>query len=373
MLMIVMMISAVVVLYLQQAFFWYFSRRGLSAEVNFGKQEMTAGEKNRIFISVSNRKGFPLSAVSLSFRLDKGIQYIDDENNTVSDYTYRYDVFSVGSYEKVSRNAGILCTQRGYYRIEELELITNDLFYTRVFHQRCRSDSVLYVYPEPVQAEVAAEAARKIYGEMAARTFLVEDPYEFTGIRKYQPYDELRYINWKASVRQGEWLVNQKGSMSDQKVVMLLNATGGDGYNPILMEKGIAIAYSVAELLIGQGIQTGIISNGTDQEEGRMIRLAAGASREHGFSIGRCLARLKENMQKDSFGECIQELLEEQEETDTIYIMISEACVECVEIFQKLESSYEGAQMILLKMQDTRTEKLEYLASNIMTWEVPYA
>ena len=371
--MMIIVVSAIVVLYLQQVFFQYFSQRGLSAKVSFKRQEMTAGERNQISIYVSNRKRFPLSAVSLSFRLNKNIRYVEDENNTVSDYTYRYDVFSVGAYEKVSRDMDISCGQRGCYKIEELELITNDLFYTRVFHQKCRSDSMLYVYPEPVKADLAAEAARKLYGEMAARTFLVEDPYEFTGIRKYQPYDGLRYINWKASARQGEWVVNQKGSMSDQKVVVLLNATGAGGYNQILMEKGIAIAYSVVELLIAQGIQTGLISNGTDQEDGQVIRIEAGASREHGRAVGRCLARLKENMQMDSFEKCIQELMEGRKNEDTVYVMISEAHAGHVEMFQKLEAYCEGAQMILLKMQDTRTENFDCLASNIMVWEVPYA
>lgn len=374
MMMLEMLAAAGIALWLQQKFFQIYSRRGLSAEVYFDEEELNAGEKSTISIIVTNRKNIPLSAVSLAFRVDKTIRCLEEENSAVSDYTYRYDVFSIGGYEKVRRVAPILCQKRGYYEIQDLELSTSDLFYRKQFHKECHSDSVLYVYPAAVPAELSEKAARKIYGEVTARRFLVEDPYEFRGLREYQPYDEMRYINWKASARCTELMVMQKGSMSDQKVVILLNAASDDGDNRILVEKGISIAYALAEHLIREGIQTGLISNGRDRLDGKTIYLEAGAARSHVEAIGRCLARLIETSDQTSFASCIKERILSEENQDTVYVVISEVRNRnAVADFPKLAEVCEGSQMILVKRIDDKTEDLEQLSENIMMWEVPYA
>ena len=323
MMMLEMLAAAGIALWLQQKFFQIYSRRGLSAEVYFDEEELNAGERSTISITVTNRKNIPLSAVSLAFRVDKTIRCLEEENSAVSDYTYRYDVFSIGGYEKVRRVAPILCQKRGYYEIEDLELSTSDLFYRKQFHKECHSDSVLYVYPAAVPAEL---------------------------------------------------MVMQKGSMSDQKVVILLNAASDDGDNRILVEKGISIAYALAEHLIGEGIQTGLISNGRDRLDGKTVYLEAGAARSHVEAIGRCLARLTETSDQTSFASCIKERILSEENQDTVYVVISEVRNRnAVADFPKLAEVCEGSQMILVKRIDDKTEDLEQLSENIMMWEVPYA
>lgn len=374
MMMLAMFAAAGIAVWMQQKFFQIYSRRGLSAEVYFDEEELNAGEQSTISIVVTNRKNVPLSAVSLAFRVDKTIRCLEEANSAVSDYTYRYDVFSVGGYEKVRRTVPFLCQKRGYYEIQDMELSTSDLFYRKQFHKECHSDSVLYVYPETVSMELAEKAARKVYGEVTARRFLIEDPYEFRGLREYQPYDEMRYINWKASARCTELMVMQKGSMSDQKVILLLNAARDDGDNRILVEKGISIAYALAEQLIGEGIQTGLISNGIDRLDGKRVYLEAGAAKSHVETIGRCLARLIETSDQTSFAACMKERIFSEENRDTVYVVISEVRNRnAIADFPKLAEVCEGSQMILVKRIDDKTEDLEQISENIMMWEVPYA
>lgn len=372
--MLVLPAAAWAAFWLQQKFFEIYSRRGLSAEVHFDEEELNAGEKSTISITVTNRKNVPLSSVSLAFRVDKTIRCLEEANSALSDYTYRYDVFSIGGYEKVRRIAPILCQKRGYYEIEDLELSTSDLFYRKQFHKPCKSNSVLYVYPAGVPAELSEKAARKIYGEVTARRFLIEDPYEFRGLREYQPSDEMRYINWKASARCGELMVMQKGSMSDQKVMLLLNTAKDGGDNRVLVEKCISIAYALAEHLIGEGIQTGLISNGTDRLDGKPVYLEAGASRSHVEAIGRCLARLRETEDQTSFATCMKEQITGGADRDVVYVVISEVRNRAaVADFPKLVEAYEGSQMILVKRIDENSEDLEQISPDVMMWEVPYA
>lgn len=372
--MLVLPAAAWAAFWLQQKFFQIYSRRGLSAEVYFDEEELNAGEKSTISITVTNRKNVPLSSVSLAFRVDKTIRCLEEANSALSDYTYRYDVFSIGGYEKVRRVAPILCQKRGYYEIEDLELSTSDLFYRKQFHKPCESESVLYVYPAGVLAELSEKAARKIYGEVTARRFLIEDPYEFRGLREYQPSDEMRYINWKASARCGELMVMQKGSMSDQKVMILLNTAKDGGDNRVLVEKCISIAYALAEHLIGEGIQTGLISNGTDRLDGKPVYLEAGASRSHVETIGRCLARLQETEDQTSFAACMKEQITGGMDQDVVYVVISEVRNRAAVVdFPKLAKVYEGSQMILVKRIDEKTEDLEQISPDVMMWEVPYA
>ena len=60
-------------------------------------------------------------------------------------------------------------------------------------------------------------------GTMTSRQFLYEDPFEFRGIRDYTSTDPMNSVNWTASARTGELMVNVHDSTSSQEAIIILN------------------------------------------------------------------------------------------------------------------------------------------------------
>lgn len=64
----------------------------------------------------------------VKFLSSRFLQFEGAESGTVSDHFYRNDVMSVDGFEKVRRKLKFTCKKRGFYQIQEAELVSYDLF-----------------------------------------------------------------------------------------------------------------------------------------------------------------------------------------------------------------------------------------------------
>lgn len=375
MVMVLMVAAALLAFGIQRVFFSWVMLKGLSGEVYFEDREAVKGGKSHIIATVTNRKRIPLGVLGLSFRTSKNLVFTGCDNQSVTDYTYRYDIFSIGGYERIRRRLEINCKKRGYYHIEDLKIETSDLFFTKTFGKGLVSDSWLYVYPENVENRFAQAAAKRIYGAVTTQRFFVEDPFEFRGVREYQTYDSMRDINWKASARSDRLMVNLKSYTSERKVTIFLNMTKDrNKENLVLLEKSISICSSLIQLLVGQGIQVGLVSNGLDMLTGTQLEVAAACSFEHVRTLKKGLARITANSDARSFIQCLQRENERKAQDHTICVLISDMRdLKLSRQFERLCEKHPGSQVISMKMTGEQRENVIFSADNIMTWEVSYA
>ena len=100
--------------------------------MRFGDAFVYEGETTEITEEVVNDKGFPLPALEIRFALDRNLSYLREsaENASLSDKNYRRDVFSLFSRQKKIRTFALSCEKRGYYRIDEAELVGYDYFFS---------------------------------------------------------------------------------------------------------------------------------------------------------------------------------------------------------------------------------------------------
>src|SRR5881398_2737269 len=87
---------------------------------------------------------------------------------------------------------------------------------------------------------------------------------EFYSMRKYVPGDDPKRINWKASARQNELIVNETEAerITDVMVVLDTDVTIFEEAEDELFERGIRAAASMASLLLRQGNRVGLILQG---------------------------------------------------------------------------------------------------------------
>ena len=62
----------------------------------------------------------PIS-INIKFSIDKNLVFGQEDNNSrITDKTYRNDVFSLLSNQRVTRKIDVLCARRGVYRLEAI-------------------------------------------------------------------------------------------------------------------------------------------------------------------------------------------------------------------------------------------------------------
>lgn len=334
---ILWLILGATALYLfQRQIYGRFWDKGLWAGLEFERKSAVEGETCHLLERVENRKSLPLPMVKVKFQMSRNLCFADEGDSAVTDQYYRNDILSLGPNQRIIRKLPFLCQARGYYRIRGLDLVGTDLFLSREMVTEAEGGSTLYVYPRPAQGAELMTALRKLNGEIMAKRHVLEDPFEYRGIREYAPFDEMKSINWKATARMDDLMVNMRGYTSLKSVHVYVNLEdSGVWRRKELSELCIRIAARAAEELLGQGIRTAVYCNGRDILNGEIMRIPAAAGEGQMEGINRAFARLDAD-RTVPFGEAFTKELEKEERDTAILFVSVERGSRFVEILNRL-------------------------------------
>ncbi len=268
--------------------------RRLCAAVSFQPEPAVEGETAVLLETIENRKRLPLAALKVEFPVEHGLGLGEEENASRSDKQYKRDVFSVGGFQKISREIPFLCRRRGYYQIDRLDLCAEGLWMKETYYLEKTQDTYLYVYPRKIPSGRLKLPMHEMGGLLEQQRGIVEDPLAFAGIRDYDTTDPMSRINWKASARQGRLMVNQYHSSCSMKVTCFLDVENLTIWNHReVHEESIRLAASMLGELIRQGISVELLSNGVDCLSGERIRIPDGSGRGQTEKLNRSLSRLR--------------------------------------------------------------------------------
>jgi len=213
---------------------------------------------------------------------------------------------------------------------------------------------------------------RKIMGEIQAQKNIYEDPFEFTGIREYHPSDPMSRINWKASARSEEWMVNLYGSTNAQEMIIFLDfEEETTGLYEHIHEQQIRLAVTLAERLMEAGIPVGIISNGKDIKDDTTLKLAAGTGMQQMLSVNRALSRIDLQKKADIMERFVLEERKNMSHTQKTYLMISKnQRKKCYEAFLNLLQQGTKGFWIHMHYHGTEWNLPEYESVAVIDWEV---
>lgn len=272
-------VAAVLILLFLLAFLvrWLYDRfweRGFSCRISFRDEYAVEDEISALREVLVNDKLLPLPVVEIDFHMDKRLQFGGGQNASVSDRTYRRDVFALSVRQKITRTLDFKCVGRGWFRVEEAGIMAQDLFLTQKYLSSQPQHTDFYVLPRPVPTEQINIPFSRVMGAVVSRKKVYDDPFEFAGLRGYSRGDPMKYINWKATARAGELLVNLHESTLSQKVILLLDMEGkGVLQADLLNESAVRIACSLCERLLREGVELSVYSNGVDVQTGLPLKL----------------------------------------------------------------------------------------------------
>jgi len=336
---------------LQRKVYERFWDKNLKVSISFTQFGISEGEEGEILEIVENRKYLPLNMLKVKFQTSRNLEFADDLGSKTTDQYYRNDIFQIGGGEKITRKLTFVGKKRGYYHIKNIDFVGSDLFLSTEMIKSMGTNCYLYVYPKVFDTREFLMSLQKLNGEVLVKRHLMEDPFEYRGIRDYQTFDDIRSVNWKATARTGNLKVNQKNYTALQTIRIFLNIED----NGVLkkereVEASMQIVMGLAAFFLSQGIKVACYANGRDMITGESVSIAGGAGVGQQDMIGKALARINTGVEPWHF----RELFEEKiigEANGTITLFVSPNC-------------YEDFRQLLERCDQ---EDIEY------TWFYPYS
>lgn len=278
----------------------YYARhwsRGLTVSLNFLQDHVYANNQTQMREQIENRKKLMLPVLEVAFHVDRNLSFHDCENTSVSDYIYKRDIFALLGNQRITRTLTLDCPKRGFYRIERSDLTTFSILHRRRFSLDVPAGTSLYVYAARTDVSDILVVCERLMGNLQCAKRLYEDPFAFSSIREYTITDPMKAINWKASARTGDLMVNTFESTLTEKVMIYLDIEdSGILKYENLTEESISVAASLAQKLIGRGMEVGIFVNvntieASDSEPPQMISLDSACSKKQLTDIEQMLAK----------------------------------------------------------------------------------
>jgi len=334
----------------------------LSANISFSADNVVAGEYIELVEVVANKKRMPLPYIHLKFQADRSLVFGDgNENSQVTDKTYRNDIFSLLMYQRITRRIPLLCSKRGVYTIDKLDMISTGIFMNEVLIVNCPVNEEVVVYPKVADVEMLEVIFSKLMGSIERSKYLYEDPFVFRGIRDYTPIDPMNTINWKASARTGSFMVNQFNETMCQEVCILLDVESESMIKrDDLSELSISIAAGLSQLLIEKGISVSVITNGADYISGEYISTETAAGPAQLKVINTVLARIDLKREPVNYIKLISDVIKpdgENRNKQCVYVMIAQnKRADLQQAFDELTGGRSDCMWIITADKDEEAE-----------------
>ena len=348
--------------------------KNLYVDISIKDLVCNAGDKNVLTEVITNDKALPLPMVHVKFNTPRTFVFDDEKNSCVTDYYYRDDIFSIKGHEEIKRELTFTCTKRGCFYMNDISITTTDLLMSEQLLAKMKNKMVIHVYPRKLSMRPFEIPYKTIMGDFIMAKHVIDDPFEFRGIREYLPTDTMRSINWKCSAKHNKLQVNTFFTTSSQEVVILLNLESEIySRDEKLQEAGISIASTIASQFVKQKIPVAIETNGKDLFTNERVCRKAGSYDKHMDAIDHALSRIDLSLKYDDFLEMIKGYFDNRLSTgqmsgNAVYVFISNyRHGDLMDYYAHLKSSGLSCYFIV---PETKIVNLDDISQDVIKWEV---
>lgn len=248
--------------------------KNVVVHLNFQQNFVHEGEQTQLIEKIENRKRMPLPVLEVDFHLRRELSFHDMENTQISDFTYRRDIFSMLGNQRITRQLTLDCLKRGYYEISKINYKAFSLLFRDMYIREQPVNTDIYVYAKRTDVSKILLASEKLMGAMQCAKQIYEDPFAFNSIREYTITDSMKTINWKASAKTGELMVNTFESTLTESIMIYLDVEDIGIYQcEQLVEDGISVAATLTQKLINKGMAVGISVNMKEKQKKENFRI----------------------------------------------------------------------------------------------------
>ena len=173
-------------------------------------------------------------------------------------------VVGLGPWEERTFSYELEGRERGEYHLGPVDLVGTDPFGFFPWRTQAPSHQRVIVYPDIFALDLHHKRGLPS-GSLKVLNRLYEDVTRYRSLREYQPGDEPKRINWKASARMGALFSMEYVPSIYFPVLVLLNLTADDyplAQRAHLVERAIETAASLVFYFVGIGQEVGLASSG---------------------------------------------------------------------------------------------------------------
>ena len=363
------LVGVCLLFWLQNWLYRKFWNNHLTVDVSFSTDHAVEGDSIYLYEEMRNEKVLPLPMVKVKFTTAKELVFDELEEGSVTDKYYRNDILSAMMYQRVKRKLPILCSHRGFYTIEDMDIIGSDLFLSEFYAFHIEKCCSLLVYPKHLPFNQLKIPYQNIMGMVLSQQRLYQDPFEFSGIREYQSYDSMKMVNWKATAKTGNLQVNVKDYTANRSVRIVLNLKSKFAYREKDMEEQcIRIAATMAEKLLTEGVQVELESNGCLSTTKENARVPLGSRKDYSRKIDEMLALIDTSMEMDSV---IALMKKKTQNKEAVCVLISrESRDEIQEAILQKRKEGVSCYWIMPKYEEEETQIKEELLPYFSTYDM---
>jgi len=344
--------------------------KNLFLEFKFDDEAIFEGEKTKLKQTFTNRKWIPLWWFRVQYMMSSNISFGESEEIKVSDLERRSEELSLLGYEKLEREITVIANKRGYYKLENMDIICSDLFVTDKFVKKHYVNEGLYVFPKLLSDFEFDIQFKRLLGDVVTRRQLIHDPYQRRGIRDYSTSDSLKDVNWTASAKSNELKVNVYNYTSNSEILIFLSCQKENNWVvDNVIEEAISIAATIYNEFTKQGVKVGLITDCIDSDAKTNITVEAGFEPGHGFLFNVNLAKIVINENnEDNISKYInEEVIKGNKEP--LWIVISNATKNGMKeaIYNARDN---GCDVSWIIPKAERTEILLENLNEVLIWDV---
>jgi len=366
---IVIVLIVFLVYSLQSNFYCRWAFKNLFVTVKFKDKGVFPGEFSEIVETVTNKKFLPLWWLSIAYTVSGSLRFRDEEINIIPKENYRKNLVFLKSYEKVTNRYGFSAEKRGYYRIDELNMSTSDVFSKYHLVAKAQNETEFYVYPKLLSKEELQINFNSISGEALTKRHLIEDPFFIKGIRNYEPFDSLKKVNWYATAKTGDLRVNEYDYTATQKVTIFLNCKKRLEWDEDeLIEASITLAASLISDYGKNGVEVELRTNGIDIISNKPLEKVTIANISSLTSLYESLARIDIDRSEISIDNLLRTYREAGKHNEIIIIISYSSTKEIIEEYNLMQAGDNQVTFIMPQKNTNRVE--EPIDRRILLWEV---
>lgn len=354
-------IFVVSMLFLQGLAYKRWWDNGLSFSVRFSAKEAFEGDTLHLQEEIANKKCLPLPWVNTRIKVPAEFTFLNSNGEPISPGGKGNSLFAMMMYTAIRRKHRFICTKRGVFQLKVAEIYASDLLHNSRFYKEALLRSELTIFPKLIDFEAVELLYKQLDSAIMSKKIIDPDPFEFRGIRDYQPTDALKSINFKASAVAQTLMVNVHAPTTAQKLTLVLNLDAlGPWTNPEIYEQSIRLTATLAQHYIAQGANLSFTTNGRDCLTATPLAVYGGTSDGHLYKILECLARVSISYQRAPMTDYIEQMTDREQ----VYLFVSPYQGEAfVAAYEDLESRGISAYMVVPAFKE------EAIGKNAMLWD----
>lgn len=316
-----LMVIVLAVVLIQVFLYDKFAFDNLNYKCNFSTEEATEGQDITFTEVLHNNKILPLHWVKAEIRTSKWLSYADTRSYIAQEIRHVTSGFHLRPYQRTTRIWKVKCLKRGVFTIDNVILVTSDLFGFNTRSIPYPAGVKLTVLPGLVDLDDILSSTRNLQGDIIVKRWILDDTFIIAGAKEYTYSEPMNHIHWQATARHSRLMVRKNDFTSNQSIRIVLNIQTVEYYHPYtidrdLIEYGIKIAATLIDRGLKLGIPVGFASNGSFPEnEADFVYTIAANGTEYVSQLFYTLAKLdfKINIGFDEFFGDISQRIDESE------------------------------------------------------------